>query len=461
MSADRLKIRKIIPGSIAEELQIEVGDELVSIGGQPVEDVFDYRFLTQDPYIEVLIRKQDSGEEWILEIEKEPEEDLGMEFGSGLMDSYRACCNRCIFCFIDQNPPGMRKTLYFKDDDARLSFLQGNYVTLTNMRQKDVDRIIRYRMEPINISIHTTDPELRVRMLRNRRAGECLGYMNQLAEAGIEMNGQIVLCRGINDGPRLDQTIRDLTAYLPFLRSVSVVPVGLTRYRKDLFPLEPFSEEDSRQVIRQVHAWQDKIRSEHGVHFIHAADEFYLQAGEPLPEEERYDGYLQLENGVGRMRLLQEEIETELAGRRGDDREITVSLATGMLVRSFLAEQLAKISRLYPRTAVRYYPVRNDFYGERITVTGLVTGSDLIRQLKGRELGSRLLIPGHMLRAGENVFLDDVSVEDVERELQVPASVVEPDGISLCRAVLGEEQQTAHRRRQIYEQTDRSDRGQA
>ena len=461
MAAGRQKIRDILPGSIAEEMQIGPGDELVSIDGQPVEDVFDYQFLIQDAYIEVLVRKADTEEEWLLEIEKDPEEDLGIVFESSLMDSYRSCQNRCIFCFIDQNPPGMRETLYFKDDDARLSFLQGNYVTLTNMRPEDIERIIRYRMEPINISFHTTEPELRVRMLRNRKAGDCLEYARQLAEAGIGMNGQIVLCRGINDGEHLDRTIEDLGALMPHLKSLSVVPVGLTKYRDGLYPLELFSAEEARRVVRQVQAWQEKFHAEYGTHFVHAADEFYLQSGEPLPPEETYDGYPQLENGVGMTRLLIEEMDAELAGRSGDGRKLTVSLATGTLVRDVMEAQLEKIRQLYPQAEILYYPVRNDFYGEQITVTGLVTGGDLIRQLRGRELGERLLVPCHMLRDGEDVFLDDVTTEEVEKELSVPVRVVDPDGSSLCRCILGEDQQITHKRRQMYEQTDRSDRRQA
>ena len=252
-------IREILPGSIAEEMNIEAGDELLSIDGQPVQDVFDYRFMIREEYIEVLIRKKEDGEEWLLEIEKDEEEDLGIVFASDLMDSYRSCRNKCIFCFIDQNPPGMREPLYFKDDDARLSFLQGNYVTLTNMKEEDIDRIIRYRMEPINISFHTTDPELRCRMLHNRFAGESLRHVRKLADAGLEMNGQIVLCKGVNDKEQLDRTIRDLTEYLPALRSVSVVPVGLTKYREGLYPLEPFNKEDAKALLEQIRRWQEKL----------------------------------------------------------------------------------------------------------------------------------------------------------------------------------------------------------
>ena len=454
-------IQEVLPGSIAEEMNIEAGDELLSIGGQPVRDVFDYRFLIQEEYIEVLVRKKDIGEEWLLEIEKDESEDLGIVFENDLMDRYQSCRNRCIFCFIDQNPPGMRETLYFKDDDARLSFLQGNYVTLTNMKEEDIERIIRYRMEPINISFHTTDPELRCKMLHNRFAGDSLRHVRKLADAGLEMNGQIVLCKGINDGSNLDRTIRDLTAYLPALRSVSVVPVGLTKYRDGLYPLEPFTREDAVRLLEQVRNWQKIIYPEWGIHFIHASDEWYLTAEEPFPEDDVYDGWPQLENGVGAMRLLDTEISEELENRTGDGRKRSVTLATGTLITPVIRRQIEKIRQRYPGVSVQHVPVRNDFYGELITVTGLVTGGDLIAQLNGMELGEALLIPCHMLRAGENVFLDDVTTEDVEQALGVPVLVTEADGADLVRCILGENKTILHRRRQNYEQADRSDRGPA
>ena len=299
-------ISAVEPGSIGEELALEPGDRLLAVNGQEVEDIFDYEYYVDSPSVTLLVEKA-SGEEWELEIENEGE-DLGLSFENGLMSQYRSCSNRCIFCFIDQMPPGMRETLYFKDDDSRLSFLQGNYITLTNMKEKDIDRIIRFKLAPVNISVHTTNPELRCRMLNNRFAGRTLSYLDRLFAAEIPMNGQIVLCRGINDGEELERTIRDLTAYLPHMESVSVVPVGLTRYRDGLYPLQPFTREEAEQVIDQVERWQEKLFAEHGTHFIHASDEFYILAQRPLPEAERYDGYIQLENGVGMLRLLEEEV---------------------------------------------------------------------------------------------------------------------------------------------------------
>lgn len=454
------KVARVIQGSIAEELELEPGDVILSINGQEIEDVFDYHYLVNDEYLELLVQKPD-GEEWELEIEKDLEEDLGIEFENSLMDEYRSCRNHCIFCFIDQMPPGMRETLYFKDDDARLSFLQGNYVTLTNMSDHDIDRIIRYHLSPINISFQTTNPELRCRMLKNRFAGDIFQKVKRLWEAGIEMNGQIVLCKGFNDGEELVRSIEDLTEYLPHLKSVSVVPVGLSRYREGLEPLQPFTKEEAAWVIDLVEARQRELFEKWGLHFIHCSDEWYLMAGRELPEEERYDGYLQLENGVGMLRLLREEVKEDLTARRGDLRKRKISLATGELAAPTLAELMREIRQKYEQVETRVYPIRNDFFGSNITVSGLVTGQDLIRQLKGQDLGEQLLIPCNMLRAGENVFLDDVTVEMAEEALQISIDVVETEGADLVRSVLGEQKETTHRRRQIYEQADCSNCGTA
>ena len=285
-------------GSIAEELELAAGDELLSVNGQEIEDVFDYHYLVNDEYIEVLVRKA-NGEEWELEVEKDYQEDLGIVFENSLMDEYRSCSNKCVFCFVDQMPPGMRETLYFKDDDSRLSFLQGNYVTLTNMSDHDIDRIIHYHLEPINISFHTTNPELRCRMLHNPFCRGYISKVQKLYEAGIEMNGQIVLCKGLNDGRELERSIEELAKYLPHLKSVSVVPVGLSKYRDGLYPLESFGKEDAENVISMIETWQKRLYEEYGLHFIHASDEWYLTAERELPPEESYDGYLQLENGRG------------------------------------------------------------------------------------------------------------------------------------------------------------------
>lgn len=431
-------VKNVEAGSIAEELGIEPGDRLLAIDGQEIEDIFDYQFYEESEELLLLIEKAD-GEQWELEIEKDADESLGISFGEGLMDEYRSCRNRCIFCFIDQMPPGMRDTLYFKDDDSRLSFLQGNYITLTNMSDHDVERIVRYRLEPINISFHTTNPELRCRMLHNRFAGDALKKVDILYQGGIEMNGQIVLCRGVNDGEELERTIRDLTKYLPLLKSVSVVPVGLTRFREGLYPLEPFTREEAREVLRVIHRWQKKIYEEYGIHFIHAGDEWYLLAEEEVPEEERYDGYLQLENGVGMLRLLFNEFEEGMERLGDGDRSGEISAATGKLAYPYIRRMADRIQERYPGVKVHVYCIRNDFFGERITVSGLITGQDIIAQLKGKELGSRLLLPCNMLKADEDVFLDDITVKEVSDALQVPVNIVKSSGQDLIDAILGPE----------------------
>ena len=434
------KIRTVLPGSIAEELELEPGDVLLAVNDHEIEDVFDYHYYTNEEYLTVLVRKPD-GEEWELEIEKEFEEDLGIEFESSLMDDYRSCRNHCIFCFIDQMPPGMRETLYFKDDDSRLSFLQGNYVTLTNMSDHDIDRIIHYHLGPINISFQTTNPDLRCKMLHNRFAGDVFPKIRRLADAGIELNGQIVLCRDINDGAELERSISDMTSYLPALRSVSVVPVGLSKYREGLYPLKPFDAQSAGEVIDLIESWQKKIYPQYGVHFVHASDEWYLLAGRPLPEEERYDGYLQLENGVGMLRLLKEEVGETLAEVKpdGETPKRRVSIATGRLAGPFLKELGKQIETVYQNVTLQIFEIRNDFFGESITVSGLITGQDLIAQLKDQDLGDELLLPTNMIRSGERVFLDDLTIEDAEEALGIPIRIVESGGRDLVCAVTGEE----------------------
>ena len=434
-------ISRIEPGSIAEELELEPGDVLVSVNGQPVQDVFDYQYLTNEEYLEILVRKPD-GEEWEVEIEKEFEEDLGIEFENGLMDDYRSCRNKCMFCFIDQLPKGMRETLYFKDDDSRLSFLQGNYVTLTNMSDEDIERVIRYHLEPVNISFHTMNPGLRCKMLNNRFAGEALEKAKRFYEAGITMNGQIVLCKGVNDGAELEYSIRELSGFLPYLQSVSVVPVGLTRHREGLYPLEPFTKEDAKEVLNLIHGWQERLLKEQGTHFIHAGDEWYLLAGEEIPAEDTYDGYLQLENGVGMVRLLENEVEEELELLHGDERERTVTIATGKLAAPLLTRLTEQIAQKFPQVKTNVIPIENRFFGERITVAGLLTGQDLKNQLLEQELGEELLLTEHMLRDGECVFLDDMTVDELSGALQVPVTIVKSDGKAFLQAVLGEETQT-------------------
>ena len=428
-------VSAVAPGSIAEELEIEPGDVLVSVNGQEPEDVFDYRYLMNEEEVLVVIRKPD-GEEWELEIEKEYEDDLGMEFENGLMDDYRSCRNKCMFCFIDQLPKGMRDTLYFKDDDSRLSFLQGNYLTLTNMNEHDLEKIIYYKLSPINISFQATNPELRCKMLHNRFAGDIMDKVQRLKAAGIVMNGQIVLCRGVNDGEELDRSIRDLVTLMPELQSVSVVPVGLTRYRDGLYPLEPFTKEDACRVLDLIHSWQEKLVKEYGTHFIHAGDEWYILAERSMPEETTYDGYLQLENGVGMVRLLKEEVDACLADLPGDDRKRKVSIATGELAAPYLREHVIAIRKKYPGVEAQVITVKNEFFGGKITVAGLLTGQDLVNQLKGKDLGEELLLTTNMLKSDEPIFLDDMTVEQLQIALQIKVSIVESSGNDFVNCIL-------------------------
>lgn len=433
-------IKEVLQGSIADELEIAAGDRLLAINNQEIQDIFDYQFYVEDEYIEVLIEKPDQ-EQWLLEVEKEEDEDLGIVFENGLMDDYRSCHNKCIFCFIDQMPPGMRETLYFKDDDSRLSFLQGNYVTLTNMSDYDLDKIIRYRLSPINISFQTMNPTLRCKMLNNRFAGEALKKADRLYEAGITMNGQIVLCKGVNDGEELIFSIREMQKYLPYLESVSVVPVGLSKFREGLYPLEPFTKEDAKEVLEIIHGFQKTIQKEHGTHFIHASDEWYLLAEEELPGEENYDGYLQLENGVGMLRLLINEFHAAMTeiieNKHKYQRKQDLSMATGRLAYPYIQKMAEEMMEVLPGLSVRVYPIRNDFFGEMITVSGLLTGQDIVSQLKGKELGERLLLPCNVLRSGEDVFLDDMTVSELEKALQVRTDIVKSSGYDLVHTILG------------------------
>ena len=412
-------IEKVEPGSIAEELEITKGDRLLAINDEEITDIFDYQYYVENEYLEVLVEKPD-GEQWLLQGDKDEDEDLGIVFENGLMDDYRSCHNKCIFCFIDQMPKGMRETLYFKDDDSRLSFLQGNYVTLTNMSEHDVNRIIKYHLGPINISFQTMNPELRCMMLHNRFAGDALKKVDLFYEAGIEMNGQIVLCKGINDGRELDFSIRELTKYYPCLQSVSVVPVGLSKYREGLYPLEPFTKEDAKEVIGLIKKWQDYMYEKYGMHFIHASDEWYLLAEEELPSEERYDGYLQLENGVGMLTLLKDEFkeamqtavhQKKLYRDLSDGKTRRLTLATGKLAYRTICDLAAQMMKAFEWLDLNVVAIRNDFFGERITVSGLLTGQDLIAQLRGVACDARRILDDGA--AGSGQFIEQHRLSDV------------------------------------------------
>ncbi len=432
------QIKSVAPESIGEELELEPGDKLLEINGEVIEDVLDYRYYIQNEEISMVVEKKDgTQEEW--EFDKEYYEDLGIEFENGLMSEYRSCTNKCIFCFIDQMPPGMRDTLYFKDDDARLSFLQGNYITLTNMKKKDLDRVIKYHLSPINISVQATNPELRKMMLHNRFAGELMDKMRLLKNAGIEMNGQIVLCKDVNDGKELERSLRDLMTLYPQMQSVSVVPVGLSKFREGLYPLKPIEKEDACAALEIIERIQDEMFEQFGTHFVHASDEFYLLAQRELPEEDRYDGYVQLENGVGMLRLLLEETAWVLDEMEGDNRTHRISVATGKLAAPYLRRIADEVEAKFPGVQILIYPIVNHFFGEQITVSGLITGDDLKTQLSGQDLGDKLLLPANMFRSGEEVFLDDVTREELENALQVPVNIVKSDGQDLILALIQEE----------------------
>ena len=430
-------IKKIEPGSIAEELELEPGDELLRVNGEEIEDVFDYHFQTNDSYLELTIRKK-NGEEWDLEIEKEYDEEIGITFENEFMDQYRSCSNNCIFCFIDQMPPGMRPTLYFKDDDSRLSFLQGNYITLTNMSDHDIDRIIRYHLAPINISFQTTNPELRCKMLHNRFAGNIFPKVQRLYEAGIEMNGQIVLCKGYNDGAELERSISDLSKYLPHLKSVSVVPVGLSKYRDGLAPLEPFTREDAKEVLATIHKWQKKLYEQWGLHFIHAGDEWYLLAGREVPPAEFYDNYDQLEDGVGMWRMYHDSFWDELQFPRSNVEPRSIDVVTGTLAAPLIREMAEATHAKYPQISVTVHAIQNDYFGGTVSVAGLVTGTDIIKQCKGNLSSNILCVPEVMLRDEKDRFLDDLTAKQLGEALGCEIEVIPTDGAGGCKAYLGE-----------------------
>ena len=427
-------IRAIDPGSPLER-RVHPGDRLLSVNGKPIRDVLDYKFYAYDRDLRLVLARPD-GSEYRLHIRKAEGGDLGLDFESYLMDRPRSCANHCVFCFIDQLPKGMRPTMYFKDDDARLSFLLGNYITLTNLSEREIQRVIDLHVSPVNVSVHAMNPELRVKMLRNPRAGESLGIMRRFADAGIVMNCQIVCCPGLNDGEELDRSMRELAALHPAVHSVSVVPVGLTRYREGLYPLTAFTPEHAAETLDQVTAFGDRCLEQYGTRIFWCGDELYLKAGRELPPDEFYEEYTQLENGIGMLRLLETEFRSALRLSE-DPGPQHCSIATGAAAAPWL-KMLADLAiARYPQLKIDVYPIQNDFFGHSITVAGLVTGGDLIRQLRGKDLGDRLLVSQNMLRREERDFLDDVTLEDAREALQVPVFPTETDGFALWDAICG------------------------
>lgn len=423
------KITYVEPGSIADEAGIEAGDFLVALNGKEVNDILEYKFITADCEYEVTVKKADGSYE-VIEIVNDYAEDLGLEFENALLTKARSCANKCVFCFIDQLPEGMRETLYFKDDDSRLSFLQGNYITMTNLSDKDLKRITDIKMSPINISVQCTDGEIRKFMLGNKKADKLLNQMQKLNDAGICMNCQIVLCPGINDGEVLDKTLSDISKF-PNVYSTSIVPVGMTKYREKLHKLTPFDKEKSVKLIGQVSEWQQKFLKEQGSVKVYLADEFYIMAEKEFPSYEHYEDFPQLENGVGMARLTIYDFND---GIKECEETVykKVTVATGVISEKLIKSLVAEIDGIDARVVA----IKNDFFGHSITVSGLVTGGDIINQLKDKDLGDYLFIPINMLRADTDVFLDDVTVPEVEKALGVKI-IVTQDGHDLALKLKG------------------------
>jgi len=427
-------IMSVIPGSAAEKCGILPGDILVKINDNPINDVLDYMYYAAESSLNLKLQRNTD----IIDVEvfKNEYDDLGLEFETFLMDCKQSCRNKCVFCFIDQMPPGMRETLYFKDDDARLSFLQGNYVTLTNLEQKDIDRIIKMKLN-INVSVHTTNPELRVKMMNNRFAGEKLEYIRQLAENGIMLNCQIVCCPGLNDGDELRRSLSDLGQLMPNISSMAVVPVGLSRFRNGLYPLTTFTKETAGETIDIIEEFQAEFLEKFGTRTVYPSDEFYLIAERELPQADCYEDYPQYENGVGMLRSLIEEFEDALENTEYNGQKRNISIATGYSAFDTIRKLAEMAEARFPELRCRVYAIRNDFFGETITVAGLITGQDLISQLSGKELGDDLLISSSMLRSGSDVFLDDLTVPEVSQKLGVSVTATNNDGYDLLEAMLG------------------------
>lgn len=432
-------IANVSANSHAERVGIKAGDKLISVDGYEIRDVLDYRFRICAPKLNVKVEREGSAVDF--NIVKDEYDDLGLEFETYLMDEKQTCRNKCIFCFIDQNPRGMRESIYFKDDDSRLSFLMGNYVTLTNMSDEDIDRIIEMKMSPVNISVHTMNPELRVKMMKNKNAGKVLSYIDRLADAGIELNFQIVLCKGVNDGAELLYTMEQMEKYHDTLLGVSVVPAGLTKFRDKLYPLEPFDKDECKAVIDTVNAFGEKCKKLYGKRLFFCADEFYLKAETDLPEGDYYEGYPQLEDGIGSIRSSEDEVDDELDFIKEDTEHLTkkrnLSIATAEASYDFVVRTVEKLKKLcYNNLVCRVYKIKNDFFGENITVAGLLTGGDIYTQLKDKELGERLLIPAVAVRREGELFLDNMSVNELSDKLGVEAIPVENDGSEIVSAIL-------------------------
>ena len=431
-----VKISSVEPSSPAARAGLRAGDILISINGQDINDVLDYRFYLTEKRVTLKLHR--GPELFDVSIKKGEYDDIGLGFDTYLMDEKHSCRNKCIFCFIDQLPCGMRDTLYFKDDDSRLSFLLGNYITLTNLSDADVDRIIEMKTSPINISVHTTNPELRIQMMKNKRAGEVLSYLRRFADAGISLNCQIVLCKGVNDGAELRRTMHDLVSYLPSLNGVAIVPAGLTDHRDGLYKLEPYTPDEAAEIIDKVDEFAAECLEKYDSRLFFCADELYLKAGRELPDDEYYEGYSQLEDGVGMIRSMQTEFDDEFEYISDYDlaKPRSLSIATGYAAYDFILSLVERLRAVSPSLDCKVYKIRNDFFGHNITVAGLVTGQDITAQLEGKPLGERLLIPSVMLRHERDRFLDDVTTNELSERLGVKLVTVESNGAEFIEKIL-------------------------
>ena len=428
-------IKSVENASLAQKAGIIDGDVLVSLNGNEIFDVLDYRFYLANSNLNIEIMRD--GEKLAFAVKKSTYADIGLEFDTPLMDKKKRCANKCIFCFIDQNPKGMRETIYFKDDDSRLSFLHGNYITLTNLFDRDVERIIKMRISPVRISVHTTDPVLRCEMMKNKRAGEVLSYLRRFADAGLELHCQIVLCKGVNDGENLKRTLSDLAEYVPSITSVSIVPAGLTRHREGLFPLTRFTGEESRKVIDTVNEFGDACLEKYGSRIFFCSDEFYITADLPMPKTEYYEEFSQIENGVGMLRSFEDEFYDELSYIEKSELNLPrhVSVATGYASYEMMLRLCNSIC--IDGLTVSVYPIENRFYGSSVTVSGLLTGGDIADQLKDKDLGDELLIPANALRVPDDIFLDDMSFAELCERLNVKISKSGQDGCEFIRKICG------------------------
>ena len=434
-----VKITDVEAASLASQCGILPGDVLLSINDNEINDVLDYRFYLTETAVKLALTRD--GNEYSVTIKKDEYGDIGLDFETPLMDKKHTCKNSCIFCFIDQNPEGLRESLYFKDDDSRLSFLHGNYITLTNMSDKDVERIVKMRFSPINISVHTTNPELRVKMMKNKRSGDVLKYLADFKRAGLQMCAQIVLCKGVNDGDELVRSMRDLAEYAPELNSLAIVPAGLTKFRDGLYPLADFTSEEASEIIDQVNGFGDECCERFGMRLVYAADEFYIKAGREIPDADYYEDYSQLENGVGMIRSFTDEVDdaltdadqlvSSLEGRR------EVSVITGAASYSLMNNVANRIEALTDKIKINVFEIKNYFFGESITVSGLLTGKDIYEQIKDKQLGDSLILPANCLRDGEDVFLCGMTLDALSEKLDIDIRVAENDGYDFVDAIFG------------------------